>query len=144
MPLNAQGYFNCLNSYLNAKDYVVSQPDAGSVVLKEKIHQQQGLKPKEFKVTLKSEGEILVVHLDGKPDRLFHFLDDTAKPWSKRCDFRPCLTWPSRNCSHTASSSSLRRFLQMSPISSHRVSLGSNHFTPQSVPIPARKWLSVQ
>jgi hypothetical protein len=87
MALNAQGYFNCLKSYLNTEDYGVNQPAAGEVVLKEKIHQPHGIKAKEFKVTLKSEGEILVVKLDGKKERLFHFLDDTAKPWSKRCDF---------------------------------------------------------
>lgn len=87
MALNAQGYFNCLKSYVHEKDYQVHQPAAGEVVLKEKIHQAQGIKPKDFKVTLKSEGELLVIKLDGKKDRLFHFLDDNAKPWSKRCDF---------------------------------------------------------
>lgn len=87
MALNAQGYFNCLKAYLNTKDYGVHQPTAGEVVLKEKIYQAQGDKPKEFKLSLKSEGEILVVKLDGKKERLFHFLDDNAKPWSKRCDF---------------------------------------------------------
>lgn len=87
MALNAQGYFNCLKSYLHTDDYGVSQPTAGEVVLKEKIHQAQGTRPREFKLTLKSEGEILVIKLDAKKDRLFHFLDDTAKPWSKRCDF---------------------------------------------------------
>ncbi len=87
MALNAQGYFNCLKSYLHHDDYGVHQPTAGSVVLKEKIHQAQGEKPKEFKLTLASEGEIIVIKLDGKKDRLFHFLDDNAKPWSKRCDF---------------------------------------------------------
>ncbi|MGF6791713.1 hypothetical protein [Paraburkholderia sp. 35.1] len=87
MTLNAQGYFNCLKSYVHEKDYQIHQPTAGEVVLKEKIHQSQGVKPKEFKLALKSEGELLVIKLDGKGDRLFHFLDDTAKPWSKRCDF---------------------------------------------------------
>jgi hypothetical protein len=87
MTLNAQGYFNCLKSYVHVKDYQVHQPTTGEVVLKEKIHQAQGVKPKEFKVVLKSEGEVLVIKLDGKKDRLFHFLDDNAKPWSKRCDF---------------------------------------------------------
>jgi len=87
VALNAQGYFNCLKAYLNIKDYGVHQPTTGEVVLKEKIYQAQGDKPKEFKLSLKSEGEILVVKLDGNKERLFHFLDDNAKPWSKRCDF---------------------------------------------------------
>ena len=87
MALNAQGYFNCLRSYVHEKDYQVHQPVVGEVVLKEKIHQAHGTKPKEFKLILKTEGEILVIKLDGNKDRLFHFLDDIAKPWSKRCDF---------------------------------------------------------
>lgn len=87
MALNAQGYFNCLKSYLHHDDYGVQQPISGAVVLKERIHKIQGEKPKEFKVTLTTEGEVIVIKLDGKKDRLFHFLDDTAKPWSKRCDF---------------------------------------------------------
>lgn len=87
MALNAQGYFNCLKSYIHEKDYQVRQPTMGEVFLKEKIHKTQGERPKEFKVTLTIEGDILVIKLDGKKDRLFHFLDDTAKPWSKRCDF---------------------------------------------------------
>lgn len=86
MPLNAQGYFNCLKSYLHHDDYGVPQPSTGSVLLKEKIHQAHGEKPKEFRVVLASEGEVIVIKLDGKSDRLFHFLDDNAKPWSKRCD----------------------------------------------------------
>jgi hypothetical protein len=90
MALNAQGYFNCLTSYLNEKDYFEKSTDESCIVLREKIHQQQGEKPKEFKVTLKTEGDVIVVRLDakdGKPHRLFHFLDDTAKPWCRRCDF---------------------------------------------------------
>lgn len=87
MALNAQGYFNCLKAYLNTKDYGIHQPTAGEVVLKEKIYLAQGDKPKEFKLSLKSEGEILVVKLDGKKEKLFHFLDDNAKPWARRCDF---------------------------------------------------------
>lgn len=87
MALNAQGYFNCLKAYLNTKDYGVHQPSADEVVLKEKIFLAQGDKPKEFKLSLKSEGEILVLKLDGNKERLFHFLDDNAKPWAKRCDF---------------------------------------------------------
>jgi hypothetical protein len=87
MALNAQGYFNCLKSYLNHDDYGVQQTTSGAVVLKEKIHKIQGERPREFKVTLTTEGEVIVIKLDAKQVRLFNFLDDTAKPWSKRCDF---------------------------------------------------------
>jgi hypothetical protein len=87
MALNAQGYFNCLKSYLHHDDYGVYQPETGAVVLKEKIYKAQGERPKEYKVSLGYEGEVIVIKLDRHKDRLFHFLDDTAMPWSKRCDF---------------------------------------------------------
>lgn len=91
MALNAQGYFNCLKSYLNTNHYGEQQASATEVVLKEKGFGQNGSKPIEYKVSLKSTGEILVIKLDTKKNGsslpLFHFLDDNAKPWSKRCDF---------------------------------------------------------
>lgn len=87
MALNPNGYFNALRSYLNQKDYGVHQATQDEVVLEEKIHQAQGAKPKKYKLSLKVSGETLVIKLDAKKDRLFHFLDDNAKPWSKRCDF---------------------------------------------------------
>ena len=91
MALNAQGYFNCLKSYLNTNHYGVSQSRINEITLKEKIFGQQGSKPIEYKVNLKTFGEVLVIKLDLKKDGstlpLFHFLDDNAKPWSKRCDF---------------------------------------------------------
>lgn len=91
MALNAQGYFNCLKSYLNTNHYGEPQASAGEVVLKEKVFGQSGSKPIEYKVSLQATGETLVIKLDAKKNGsslpLFHFLDDTAKPWSKRCDF---------------------------------------------------------
>ena len=92
MALNAQGYFNCLKSYLNTNHYGEPQFSAAEVVLKEKVFGQSGSKPTEYKVVLQASGEILVIRLDAKTKKgstlpLFHFLDDTAKPWSKRCDF---------------------------------------------------------
>ena len=92
MALNAQGYFNCLKSYLNTNYYGSPQASATEVVLKEKVFGQNGTKPIEYKVSLQTSGETLVVKLDAKNSKgsslpLFHFLDDTAKPWSKRCDF---------------------------------------------------------
>jgi len=91
MALNAQGYFNCLKSYLNTNHYGEPQANATEVVLKEKIFGQSGSKPIEYKISLQTTGEVLVIKLDTKKNGsslpLFHFLDDTAKPWSKRCDF---------------------------------------------------------
>ena len=91
MALNAQGYFNCLKSYLNTNHYGESQTSTTEAVLKEKVFGQSGSKPIEYKVSLQVTGEVLVIKLDTKKNGatlpLFHFLDDTAKPWSKRCDF---------------------------------------------------------
>jgi|SRR5947209_8477862 len=91
MPLNAQGYFNALRSYLNTAHYEVTQLDTGRIVLKEKIY-LPGNQQHEIKVRLNVSGEALVINLDkknsrGNVDPLFHFLDDNAKPWSRRCDF---------------------------------------------------------
>jgi hypothetical protein len=91
MSLNAQGYFNALRSYLN-QDYEVTDTDAGRIVLKEKVFAGGSPKPVEYRVRLGVTGEALVINLDkknrnGESYRLFHFLEDTAKPWSKRCDF---------------------------------------------------------
>ena len=91
MPLTAQGYFNCLHAYLNLNHYGEHQPTQYQIILKERVFQQSGSKPKEYRVTLNTSGDVIVFKLDrqknGSSAPLFHFLDDTAKPWSKRCDF---------------------------------------------------------
>lgn len=94
MPLNAQGYFNALRSYLNTKDYEVTETEGGRIVLKEKVFVAGSPKPVEYRVRLSVTGEALVINLDRKISQrsnqshpLFHFLNDNAKPWSKRCDF---------------------------------------------------------
>jgi len=101
MSINAQGYFNALRSYLNTKHYEVTDTDLGRIVLKEKIYPANSPDPVEQRVRLTVTGEALVINLDkkvslSKKEReekinqsppLFHFLDDTAKPWSKRCDY---------------------------------------------------------
>jgi len=97
MALNAQGYFNCLNSYLNIKDYCLQQTKADKIILTENGFVESGSKEVEYKVNLVTTGEVIVMKLDqpkstrtGKQESappLFHFLDDNAKPWSKRCDF---------------------------------------------------------
>ena len=94
MPLNAQGYFNALRSFLNTGHYEVTETEGGRIVLKEKIYPPHSQTAVEQKVRLSVTGEALVINLDKKVSRnsnqshpLFHFLDDNAKPWSKRCDY---------------------------------------------------------
>src|SRR5882724_6799383 len=92
MSLNAQGYCNALRSYLNTKYYEVLDTDSGRILLKEKVHVVSSPRPVEYRVRLLVTGEALVLKLDkknpkGNSDPLFHFLNDEAKPWSRRCDF---------------------------------------------------------
>lgn len=66
MALNAQGYFNCLKSYLNINHYGEVQANNGEVVLKERIFGRSGNKAVEYKVSLRTTGETLVIKLDAK------------------------------------------------------------------------------
>ncbi len=93
MPINAQGYFNALMSYLNRAHYEVKCTISGKIVLKEKIF-LPGNKTHNLEIYLNAPGEAFVINLDKKQTKssnrsapLFHFLDDNGKPWSKRCDF---------------------------------------------------------
>jgi hypothetical protein len=95
MTLAAGTYFEHLKAYVNS-EYVMHDGADGKVVLKEKYFKPEDVKPQERKIELLLPGAGLVFKLDhddfdtakrkSKP-ALFHFLDDTAKPWSKRCDF---------------------------------------------------------
>jgi hypothetical protein len=91
VELNAEGYLNFLRLHLNVKDYEKSLVRNDEITLREKVFGRTGDKPKEYRVKLKVTGDVLVIKLDakvrGKSPPLFHFLDDTGKPWSKRCDF---------------------------------------------------------
>lgn len=68
----------------------------GKVILTEKFFRPEDIKPKERKIELLIPGPGMAFKLDhddfdikkkrAKP-ALFHFLDDNAKAWSKRCDF---------------------------------------------------------
>lgn len=92
MPLNAQGYFNAVRSHLSSKYKVTEVDDEGRLVLKDKIYRPGSTTPTVQRVRLAVSGEALAINLDlknknGNSDALFHFLDDEAKPWSKRCDF---------------------------------------------------------
>ena len=95
MNLNAQTYFGHLKAYVNNR-YVIHDGTGGEVVLREKYFLETGTRAKTRKIRLLLPGSGLAFKLDHdqvelqrkktKPP-LFHFLDDTAKPWSKRCDF---------------------------------------------------------
>lgn len=95
MTLAAGTYFEHLKAYVNS-EYVMHDGAGGSIVLTEKYFRPEDVKPKSRRVELLLPGAGMAFKLDhddfdtakrkSKPP-LFHFLDDTAKPWSKRCDF---------------------------------------------------------
>jgi hypothetical protein len=97
MSLDAPTYFGHLKAYLNS-EYIEHDGTGGAVVLKEKYFVEGEKKPRERVVSLRLTGPGLAFKLDheskhqkgngqGNKPALFHFLDDQAKPWSKRCDF---------------------------------------------------------
>lgn len=80
-----------MRAYLNTNTYEVTKRDNDRIVLEEKIFMQGGTERKQ-KVRLGYSGEVIVIQLDkknqrGNSDPLFHFFDDDARPWSKRCDY---------------------------------------------------------
>jgi hypothetical protein len=95
MKLDAGTYFRHLRAYLN-DDYVVHDGEDGKVVLTETYFRPTEIRPQERRIELRLPGIGMAFKLDNddfepsarkiKP-ALFHFLDDTAKQWSKRCDF---------------------------------------------------------
>ena len=95
MTLAANIYFEHLKAYVNS-EYVMHDGTGRKVVLKEKYFRPEDIKPQTRKIELNLPGSGLAFKLDHdefetskkkiKPP-LFHFLDDTSKPWSKRCDF---------------------------------------------------------
>ena len=95
MTLHAPTYFGRLRAYVN-DSYVMDDCTGGAVVLREKYFPATGTRAKTRKIRLLIPRPGLAFKLDhdqvelqrkkSKPP-LFHFLDDTAKPWSKRCDF---------------------------------------------------------
>ena len=95
MTLDAPTYLGHLRAYVN-DDYVVHDGVGGKVILTEKYFRPEDVKPQVRQVELILPGAGMAFKLDqddfeifrrkSKPP-LFHFLDDTAKPWSKRCDF---------------------------------------------------------
>ena len=95
MTLDAPTYFGHLRAYVNDR-YVMHDGAGSEVVLREKYFPATGTRARTRKIRLLLPGPGLAFKLDhdqvelqrkkSKPP-VFHFLDDTAKPWSKRCDF---------------------------------------------------------
>lgn len=95
MTLTASTYFEHLKAYVNS-EYITHDGADGKVVLTEKYFRPEDVKPYERRIRLLLPGVGIVFKLDhddfeiaGKKSKppLFHFLDDTGKPWSRRCDF---------------------------------------------------------
>lgn len=92
MPLTAEVYFDCLQSYMNHEFYNVPQGN-DNIVLREAIDTNDRGKKIFREVTLGYSGKLFAIKLDRQTqgnksiDSLFSFLNNTAKPWSKRCDF---------------------------------------------------------
>src|SRR5271170_206865 len=80
MSLLASSYFDHLLSYI-ADEYIV---DDG---LREKIYKGGAAKPSFRTVEFPFHGKAFAIKLDGRSERLFHFLDDNGKQWPRRCDF---------------------------------------------------------
>jgi hypothetical protein len=95
MTLDAATYFSHLRAYMNHR-YVVHDGMGGEVILSEKYFPPTGTRAKTRRIRMLLPGQGLAFKLDhdqvelqrkkSKP-ALFHFLDDNAKAWSKRCDF---------------------------------------------------------
>lgn len=95
MILVARTYFEHLKAYVNS-EYVVHDGADGKIVLTEEYFRPEDVRPQIRKIELLLPGAGMAFKLDhddfdtkknkAKPP-LFHFLDDTAKPWSRRCDF---------------------------------------------------------
>ncbi len=97
MSLDAATYFQHLKAYVNG-EYVAHDGAGGKVILSEKYFRPEDVKPQTRNIELLIPGVGMAFEKQqeatdndkknkkGKP-ALFHFLDDTSKPWSKRCDF---------------------------------------------------------
>lgn len=95
MSLDAATYFQHLKAYVNSR-YIVHNGEGGEVILAEKYFPEGAVRARTRKISLGLSELGMAFKLDhdqvelqrkkSKP-ALFHFLDDNAKPWSKRCDF---------------------------------------------------------
>jgi hypothetical protein len=114
MTLPASTYFEHLKAYVN-NAYVVDDGAGGKVTLVETYFRADELRPRKRRIELRIPGLGFAFKLDhddfedskakaktkegekSKPP-LFHFLDDTGKAWSKRCDF--VVFWVNRKTFH--------------------------------------------
>jgi len=88
MATDVGTYFDCLEAFI-FKDYKIARAD-DRLTLNEKIFTKTGSVTQS--VLIKFKRPTFAINLDlkksnGQSDRLFHFLEDTARPWAKRCDF---------------------------------------------------------
>ena len=87
MSQTATSYFNGLKTYL-CKKYKVNQPDAGEIILKEKIYKTGETDLSDHEISLVYKGDAFAIKLDKyQNNKLFHFLEEESQPWAKRCDF---------------------------------------------------------
>lgn len=86
MSLTASSYFGHIKAYLS-DGYIVDRGEGEAIVLKEKYFEAGKTSKSTRTVRLPYKGKAFAIKLDGKPNPLFHFLDDNGKEWSKRCDF---------------------------------------------------------
>ncbi len=98
MAINAQGYFEHLRAYLS-DDYIVDQGVTDTLTIKDKYFPEGSRKEAVRKIMFGFTGEAFALNLDKKIKKngkgkqnefsppLFQFLNDNAKPWSKKCDY---------------------------------------------------------
>jgi hypothetical protein len=86
MTLDASSYYDHIKAYI-ADSYIVDHGADNAITLTEKYFREGETRKTTRKVVLPFKGKAFALKLDGRKDPLFHFLDDTGKQWSKRCDF---------------------------------------------------------
>jgi hypothetical protein len=89
MPLGAPAFFHTLRSALNM-GYYATEGANGAIALSERIFTEAG--KAKIVVNLQYHGDAFAIKLDavnkrGNHEPLFHFFDDTSRPWARRCDF---------------------------------------------------------
>ena len=95
MTLDAGTYFEHPKAYVNS-EYVLNDGADRRIILAENYFRPDDLKKQKSRIEFLLPGAGMAFRIDqedfdtssnkAKPP-LFHFLDDRAKPWSKRCDF---------------------------------------------------------
>lgn len=94
MALNVQGAFDHLRAHLS-DHYIIDGDGKGTLTIKDKYYPEGQGKAAVRKITFGYTGDAFAFNLDWKTQKnkrefsppLFQFLDDQAKPWSKKCDY---------------------------------------------------------